>query len=174
MKICGPKWMFGPALFLAGALVLPAAGQGQTASYLDYDGLTRELRSLVNGSNLASMESLGTTLEGREVWMVTVGNSSGTLLWMRGQACWWWGTWKVTTWLGATSPWRPFATWWATPRTTPYRAALADHVFYFFPRLNPDGAEAMFARVKCRPGRRTPGPTTTITTAASTRTDPRT
>ena len=27
-------------------------------------------------------------------------------------------------------------------------AALTDHVFYVFPRLNPDGAEAMFAGVK--------------------------
>ncbi len=28
------------------------------------------------------------------------------------------------------------------------QSALSEHVFYFFPRLNPDGAEAMFARVK--------------------------
>ena len=28
------------------------------------------------------------------------------------------------------------------------QAALSDHVFYVFPRLNPDGAEAMFAAVK--------------------------
>ena len=68
--------------------------------------------------------------------------------WLRGPASWWWGTWKVTIWLEATWPWRAIRYLIQNAQDEAVQAALADHVFYFFPRLNPDGAEAMFARVK--------------------------
>ncbi len=59
MRICGSRLLGGAALLLATSLVIPAIGHAQTAAYLDHAGLTRELNSLVNGSNLATMESLG-------------------------------------------------------------------------------------------------------------------
>ena len=44
---------------------------------------------------------------------------------------------------------RSFATYLLTnTENEAVKAALSDRVFYFFPRLNPDGAEAMFASVK--------------------------
>ena len=60
----------GVALVAAVVLATSAVGAAQVASYLDFDGLTRELRAVTGASNLATMESLGTTLEGRDVWMV--------------------------------------------------------------------------------------------------------
>ena len=52
------------------AISLPSAGavQAQSSEYLDFDDLTDELRTLVNGSANASMRSIGTSHEGRDVW----------------------------------------------------------------------------------------------------------
>ncbi|MFO8174244.1 MAG: M14 family zinc carboxypeptidase [Longimicrobiales bacterium] len=80
MKICGSRVMTGLALLLGGVLADPGTGRGQSAAYLDFQDFTGELRSLVEPSSLAAMESLGTTLEGREIWVVTVGDPSGSAL----------------------------------------------------------------------------------------------
>ena len=79
MTICDSHRLGVKALLLAMLLSAPSASilQAQTASYLDHDGLTRELRSITGGSNLATMESLGATLQGREIWLVTVADASG-------------------------------------------------------------------------------------------------
>ncbi|MEJ2205736.1 MAG: M14 family metallopeptidase [Gemmatimonadota bacterium] len=133
----GAAWLWSSLLAILG---LPAPLPGQTASYLDHDGLTREIRSVVNASPMASMESLGTSREGREIWMVrvaeegsdaeeapavlVVGNLSGDHL------------------LGSA----------LALETIRYlvggEAELDGRVVYVVPRLNPDGAEAMFAAVK--------------------------
>lgn len=147
MKICGSKITAGLSLLLAVALVMPGPGQGQTASYLDFDGFTRELRSIVNGSDLASMESLGSTLEGREVWMVTVANSSGDPLDERPGVLVV-GNLEGDHLAGSHLALESIRYLIQNAQDEAVRTALADHVFYFFPRLNPDGAEAMFARVK--------------------------
>ena len=79
MKSDRPGMMGGVILLLSISLslALPSPAIGQSAGYLDYQAFTRELRSLAEGSELATMEALGTTLWGREVWMVRVGNPSG-------------------------------------------------------------------------------------------------
>ena len=51
-------------------VVLAATAQAQSPAYLDHVALTRELRTLVNGSRSAKMTSLGTTIGGREIWVV--------------------------------------------------------------------------------------------------------
>ncbi|MFH1765274.1 MAG: M14 family metallopeptidase, partial [Gemmatimonadota bacterium] len=147
MRICSSKGMAGLALFLALVLLSPGPGQGQTASYLNHDGLTRELRSMVNSSNLATMESLGTTLQGREIWMVTVGNSSGAPLAGR-PGILVVGNLEGDHLVGSQLALEAIRYLIANAREEAVQASLNDHVFYFFPRLNPDGAEAMFARVK--------------------------
>ena len=147
MKICGSKITARLSLLLAFALVVPGPGQGQTASYLDFDGFTQELRSIVNGSDLATMESLGSTLEGREVWMVTVGNSSGAPLAERPGVLVV-GNLEGDHLAGSHLALESIRYLIQNAQGEAVETALADHVFYFFPRLNPDGAEAMFARVK--------------------------
>jgi len=147
MRICGSKVSVGLVVFLALVLALPGSGQGQTASYLDHDGLTRELRSIVNSSNLATMESLGTTLQGRDVWVVTVGNSSGAPLAERPGVLVV-GNLEGDHLVGSQLALEAIRYLIQNAQDEAVQRALADHVFYFFPRLNPDGAEAMFARVK--------------------------
>ncbi len=147
MRICGSRVATGLALVLSTVLALPGLLRGQTASYLDYEGFTRELRSVVNGSDLANMESLGTTLEGREVWMVQVANPAGTPLDER-PAVLVVGNLEGDHLVGSQLSLEAIRYLVAHASDEAVRTVLAEHVFYFFPRLNPDGAEAMFAAVK--------------------------
>jgi hypothetical protein len=145
MRSCGSRVLRGFLLILA--LALPAAGHGQTTSYLDFEGLTQELRSLANSSNLVTLESLARTLEGRDVWMLTVGAPSGAPLDERP------GVLVVGNLEGdylAGSHLALEALRYLVDHAgdEAVQTALATKVFYFFPRLNPDGAEAMFGPVK--------------------------
>jgi hypothetical protein len=147
MTICGSRIVKGLVLFLGLALVTPVPGRGQAASYLNHDGLTSELRSLTNSSDLAQMESMGSTRQGRDVWMVTVANRSGTPLDQRPGvlvAANLEGDHLVGSHLAVET----IRYLIENSQESAVQDALANHVFYFFPRLNPDGAEAMFEGVK--------------------------
>jgi hypothetical protein len=145
MRICGSRLAAGLLALMATSLVQPGTGWGQVASYLDFDGLTRELRSLVNSSDMARMESLGTTLGGREIWVVEIGDLARGPLEERP------GVLVAANLEGDHLVGSNLAL-----ETIRYllsgiegaQAVLEAQVVYVFPRLNPDGAEAMFARVK--------------------------
>jgi hypothetical protein len=145
MRICGSRLAAGLLALMATSLVQPGTGWGQVASYLDFDGLTRELRSLVNSSDMARMESLGTTLGGREIWVVEIGDPARGPLEERP------GVLVAANLEGDHLVGSNLAL-----ETIRYllsgiegaQAVLEAQVVYVFPRLNPDGAEAMFARVK--------------------------
>jgi hypothetical protein len=147
MKICGPRAVGGLALIFALTLATPTVGEGQSAAYLDHQAFTRELRAVVDGSNLAAMESLGTTLGGREVWMVRVGNPSGSPLDERPGVLVV-GNLEGDHLVGSHLSLEAIRYLTTHAESEAVRSVLAERVFYFFPRLNPDGAEAMFARVK--------------------------
>ncbi len=147
MRDCISRAGAGLAVLLAMVLAMPAPGQGQVASYLDHDGLTRELRSIVNSSDLANMESMGTTIEGRDIWMVKVGSPSGPPLEER-PGILVVGNLEGDHLVGSHLALEAIRYLVQNAHDEAVQAALADRVFYFFPRLNPDGAEAMFGRVK--------------------------
>ncbi len=147
MRITGSGFRTGSVVVLAIAMAFPGLARGQTTAYRDYDGFTRELRSIVDGSDLATLRSLGTTLGGREIWMVEVGARSGAPLDGRP------GVLVVGTLEGD----HPAGSHLALEalryllgkgEEAAVREVLEKNVFYFFPRLNPDGAEAMFSSVK--------------------------
>jgi hypothetical protein len=147
MRCCGSSRARGWWTILALSLALPAAAQGQSTSYLDHEGLTRELRSVVNSSSLATMESLGKTLGGRDIWMVRVAQSSGLPLSER-PGILVVGNLEGDHVVGSHLALEAIRYLVGHAGDEDVQAALRDAVFYFFPRLNPDGAEAMFARVK--------------------------
>ncbi len=147
MRICGPQRTALLAMILGLLLVVPDTVRGQTASYLDFDGLTEELRSLVNSSDLATMESLGTTLEGRDVWMVTVALRRGAPLDQRPGVLVV-GNLEGDHLVGSHLALEAIRYLVQNAGQPEVQTALEGQVFYFFPRLNPDGAEAMFSRVK--------------------------
>jgi hypothetical protein len=127
---------------LASAGTLPA----QTASYLDFDGLTRELRSIVNGTNLARMQSLGASHEGRDIWVVEIGNTVGAPIDTRP------GLLLVANLEGDHLVGSALALetirHLVAAEDENARKMLTEQVVYVVPRLNPDGAEAMFDAVR--------------------------
>ena len=147
MMICGSRPVTGFSVLLAMVLAWPGIAMGQGGSYLNHDGLTLELRSVANSSNAVQMESLGTTLEGREVWVLEVGNPSGTPLADRPAVL------VVANLEGNHLVGSHLAlemVRYLTQNADDEAVAdiLNNQTVYVFPRLNPDGAEAMFAQVK--------------------------
>lgn len=128
----------------------PTSARGQTATYLDFDGLTGELRSLVDRSDVATMRSVGTSREGRDIWVVELGSRSGASLDER-PAVLVVGNLEGDHLVGshlALEIVRYFVEGGEGAGDV-----LDDQVVYVFPRVNPDGAEAMFNGVEW--GRRT-------------------
>lgn len=143
-----PKLRLRLILTVAAGLAVPGTGQGQTALYLDHDGLTRELRSLVNGSDLARMRSVGTSLEGREVWLVEIGDPAGAPMEERPGVLVV-GNLEGDHLVGSSLALETIRYFLSEPQSGPeVRETLAQRVVYVFPRVNPDGAEAMFRSVR--------------------------
>ena len=139
-----------PVAFVAIGLVLllvTASGgvAAQATSYHDFDALSAALRTLVDSSDAAQMSSLGMSIEGREIWLVqlaadgsapietrpavlVVGNLEGDQVVGSELAL------GVVRYLLSGAD--------GTERV------LNEQVVYVVPRLNPDGAEAMFAAVR--------------------------
>jgi len=147
MRICGPRPAKGFSVLLATALIWPAAIMGQGTSYMNHDQLTRELRSLSNSSDAVRMESRATSLDGREVWLLEVGNPSGTPLADR-PAVLVVANLEGNHLVGSHLALEMVRYLIQNAQDAAVANVLNNQTIYVFPRLNPDGAEAMFARVK--------------------------
>ncbi len=150
LKACGSTWacsLAALAALAAVSLAMPGRASAQASSYLDHEALTRELRAITQGSDLVRMRSLAKTTGGRDVWMLEVGNPAGASLEERPAVL------VVANLegdqLGGSALALEGVRWLVRNASeAAVRKALDTQVFYVFPRLNPDGAEAMFARVK--------------------------
>ena len=133
------RWV-AAAVFSLAATLSPQHVAAQAAGYLDFDDFSSELRSVVNGSDMAQMRSLGSSHEGREIWMVEIADRSGTPLAER----------PAVLVVGNLSGDQLVGSHLALEAVRHLigsgaaEADLANHVIYVVPRLNPDGAEAMF------------------------------
>ena len=101
-----------------------------------------QLRSLANGSRAATLSSIGATVQGREIWLVQVASPGGTPTDQRPAVL------VVGNLEGAHLLGSQRALETIRHLLDSADANLDDQVFYVIPRLNPDGAEAMFAEVK--------------------------
>ena len=126
------------AAAIAAALLSLGGLHAQSSVYLDYNGLTDELRSIVNGSSNASMRSIGTAHEGREVWLVTVGDPSGIPMNER-PAVLVVGNLEGDHVVGSHLALETIRFLLNDPSAASVRS---NQVVYVIPRLNPDGAEA--------------------------------
>jgi len=138
------------AAFVAlGVVLLLATASGgvaaQAAGYHDFEAMTDALRALVDSSDAAQMSSIGTSVEGRDLWLVqlaadgpdpiatrpavlVVGNLEGDHVVGSELA------------LGVVR--------YLLSGAEGTDDLLSEQVVYVIPRLNPDGAEAMFAAVQ--------------------------
>lgn len=124
------------------ALLPPAPGAGQ--EYRSFDELTSALRSLVSGSDLADLSAIAESHDGREIWMVTVAAPGGAAVETRpallvvGNLE---GDHVVGSELAVEAVRYLLEQNGSDEEVT---RLLAENVVYVVPRLNPDGAEAMF------------------------------
>ncbi len=130
-------------------LFLPAFRPQDDSGYRTFDQMTNALRRVVRGhSDIARMESLGETLEGRDIWMVEIANRQGAPVAERP------GLLIVANLEGDRLVGSEIAVRTIDYLLTNYdsdaavKEQLDNHVFYVVPRLNPDAAELMFANLK--------------------------
>lgn len=147
-----PTWIPISALiivFFVSAFALPTPLRQDLTGYHSYDQLTTALQGLVRSyPQLARLESTGKTLEGRDVWMIELGNQGGTPLAERPALL-----------IAANFEGNQVGTSEIALRTITHllenyasddavKKSLDENVYYVFPRVNPDGAEKLFAAVK--------------------------
>jgi hypothetical protein len=135
---------------MTGVLLFMPYYQGQDAAqYHSFDEMTAALRQVVRAhSDIARMESLGETSEGREIWMVEIANRNGVpvderpgLLIVANLE----GDHVVGSELALHTVEYLLANYGTD---TDVKERVDNHVFYVFPRLNPDAAELMWADIK--------------------------
>jgi hypothetical protein len=134
-------------LFALAFVAITAAVQAQSASYLDHGALSRELRRLVGSSSSAKLTSLGTTLGGREIWVVEIGNPGGKPLAQRPGVLVV-GNLEGDQLVGSSHALETVRYLLSNATSPAVKSVLDANVVYLFPRLNPDGAEVAFATIK--------------------------
>lgn len=137
-----------------GSVYLAAGGSTSVAAadytrYHTYEELTTALRELAKShANLAKLVEVAKTREGRTVWAIEIANPAGTPVAER-PALLIAGNFEGNQVIGS-----ELALYIAEHLLTGYasnptiKQRLDSHVFYIVPRVNPDGAEAMFAAIK--------------------------
>jgi hypothetical protein len=147
-----PTWIPIPALiiaFVVSAFAFPQLVNKDVADYHTYDQLTTALQDLVRQyPQLARLESTGKTLEGRDIWMMELGNEAGTPTADRPAlliAANFEGNQVGTSELSLRMI-RHLLEQYGSDNAV--KKSLDENVYYVFPRVNPDGAEKMFASVQ--------------------------
>lgn len=134
---------------LLGAFAIPKDFSQEFSDYHSYDELTAKLKAFAKANpTLARLQSTGKTLGGRDIWMMEIGNNTGTPIGDRPAVL-----------IAANFEGNQVGTSEIALSTISYlldnyatndavKKSLDNQAFYFFPRVNPDGAEAMFSPVK--------------------------
>ncbi len=139
------------AFLLAVLFAVPAAQTPGAARYRTYDELTAELRALAKShASLVRLVDLGRSHEGRSVWAVEIANAAaGTTPPDARPALFVAANFEGDQIVGselALHLARHLATSYAT--SAEVKRVLDEHAVYIVPRVNPDGAERMFDKVK--------------------------
>ncbi len=149
-----PAWSLRPWLALALALSMslgaaPVAQSPDTARYRTYDEMTSALRALAQANaNLVKLVDLGKSHEGRSVWAVELANRSGAAVDGRPAllvAANLEGDQLIGSELALHLARHLARAYASDPQV---KTLLDEHAVYILPRVNPDGAEQMFGKVK--------------------------
>jgi len=127
----------------------PAVMSQDYSSYHNYDEMTKELKSIVNANkSIAKIESIGKTLEGRDLWVVTIANPEGAPVNDRP------GMFIGANFEGDHLIGSEISLSVINHLLNNYNSddavkrSINEHVYYIIPRMNPDAAEKMFEAVK--------------------------
>lgn len=127
----------------------PAVVSQDFSSYHNYDDLTKELKRLVNANKgIAKIESIGKTLEGRDLWVVTIANPDGAPVDER-PAMFIGANFEGDHLIGSEISLSVINHLLKNYNSDDaVKNSINDHVYYIIPRMNPDAAEKMFASIK--------------------------
>ena len=144
-------------VFFAVSLLCSIPGETIAQDYSDYqnfEDMTRSLQNLVNThKNIATIESIAKTLEGRDLWLVTIANKNGHPIDKR-PALFVGGNFEGDHLVGSQSALFMIDYLLKNYGDHPdVKKSIDEHVYYIIPRINPDAAEFMFSRIKS--GRKT-------------------
>ena len=146
----------GTLAAIVGWLAVAPTGAADTTKYHTYAELSAALKAAATAHpTLATVVSIGKSAEGRDIWAIEIANQSGAPVDQRP------GLLIAANFEGDHLIGSELAVYLADYLLTSYatdatvKQRLDNHVFYIVPRVNPDGAELMFAPVKT--GRRTNG-----------------
>ncbi len=135
--------------FPGGTLALQEEEHEEFTGYRTYEQVTTMLQTMADHHpDIASLESLGQTLEGRDVWMLQIGNPAGVPLEQRPAlliAANLEGDQLIGSELALATA-HHLLNEYASDEAI--QALVDEHVFYIVPRVNPDGAERYFASVR--------------------------
>ena len=122
--------------------------------YQNFEEMTRSLQDLVNSNkNIATIESIDKTLEGRDLWLVTIASKTGPPIDKR-PALFVGGNFEGDHLVGSQTALFMIDYLLKNYATDPkVKKSIDEHAYYILPRVNPDAAELMFARLKS--GRKT-------------------
>jgi hypothetical protein len=127
----------------------PVAQTTDAARYKTYDEMTSALRAVAqSNANLVKLVDLGKSHEGRSVWAVEIGSGAAAALDARPALL------VAANFEGDQLIGSELALYLARHLASSYagdaqvKKLLDEHAVYIIPRANPDGAEAMFGKVK--------------------------
>ncbi|MHB9028838.1 MAG: M14 family zinc carboxypeptidase, partial [Candidatus Latescibacterota bacterium] len=137
------------AVFFLCAIQFQGAAAQDFTRYHTYADLTSLLKQITaSGGDIARMTSIGVTLENREIWLIEIANPKGIPIGQR-QGMLIGANFEGDHLIGS-----EISCYIADYLVKKYktdagiREAIDNHVFYIIPRVNPDGAERMFAPLK--------------------------
>ncbi len=148
--LAGGRWLRTVALVAIVAWLAPlSAGPADFARYHSYQDLTAALKAAAAAHpDLAKLVSIGKTREGRDLWALEIANPAGTPVEERPALL------VAANFEGDHVIGSELALYVADyllgayPSDAAVKQRLDNHVIYIVPRMNPDGAEQMFAPVK--------------------------
>ena len=142
------KQVSGIGMVVGLLLLAPGVRAQDTDGYHTYDNLTTSLRGLVRAhSDIATMESVGTTLEGRDIWLVQIANREGSSVEQR-PGLLIAANLEADHLVGSELALQTIEYLLTNYATDPeVKERIDNHVFYIFPRMSPDGAELQFGPV---------------------------
>lgn len=143
------------SIMIVGMLIyVPAVMSQDFSSYHNYNEMTKELQRLVSANQrIAKIESIGKTLGGRELWVVTIANPDGVPVNNR-PAMFIGGNFEGDHLIGSEISLSVINYLLKNYNSDDaIKKSINDHVYYIIPRMNPDAAEGMFEQIKT--GRKT-------------------
>ena len=137
-------------LLATGLFCLLSSGYSQTAgSYLNYEEMTKAVKALGDtNKDFVKVESIGKSAGGRDIWVMTIAKPGAVPVAER-PALLIAANFEADHLVGSSlsiEVAKYLLSSYATDEAV--KTSLDNHVFYIIPRMNPDGAEGMFAALK--------------------------